>query len=115
MRKNSDIFSPKIIYLWSLCSSLGRYSLQHLQNRAEWTSDICLKNHLILDHSPHSSHCFRTYQCFLYVEMEITMTHFNSLSSNKKLSCIKIFFSSMAVDGKRFLESSASSILRTLT
>ena len=56
-----DDCSKFSVSLITLCSSLGRYSLQHLQNRAWWTSDICLKNHFILDHSPHSSHCFRTF------------------------------------------------------
>ena len=40
---------------------MGRYSLQHLQKSARCTSDMCLKNHLMLDHWPQSSHCFRTF------------------------------------------------------
>ncbi len=46
--------------LCSSCSWMGRYSRQHRQNNALCISLICLKNHLILDHWPHNSHCFRT-------------------------------------------------------
>ena len=28
--------------------------------KKKFTSDMCLKNHLMLDHCPHNSHCFRT-------------------------------------------------------
>ena len=44
----------------SSCSWMGRYSRQQRQKSAWCTSDMCLKNHFMLDHSPHSSHCFRT-------------------------------------------------------